>query len=220
LNILTPIHLLRLHKNFLLDHQDRLTSTFKSFQQIHTMRLFLNVLAPFFLLNSFASASNYDFVVQWASAVAGACTTGEIASIETRIGIESNSVLAAHNCAQVAKWNSSAVFNGRRQLRERELGLPCSYPTMCPRGSTCYTNNYCWLQGYRKERELLQVERTLNAVEIAALESGLVDACKDGLDKEWSIPVNPIFPRYSVTCMAVMKTAIDENLCYSMVAEY
>jgi hypothetical protein len=219
LNTLTTIHF-RLHKNFLLEHQDRLTSTFKSFQQIHTtMRLFLNVLAPFFLLNSFASAANYDLVVQWESAVANACTSGEIASIENTIGIASNSVLAAQNCAQVANWNS-AVLN-RRQLRERELcGSDCSYTKMCKVGTTCYTNNYCNKCRRREERELLQAERTLGTAEIAALESGLVGACENGLDKEWTKNDKAKDSIYSVTCMAAMKTALDNHLCYSKVFEF
>jgi hypothetical protein len=183
------------------------------------MRLFLNVLAPFFLLNSFASATYYNIVVQWASDKADDCTSDMIENIGTRIAIESNSVLAGQGRPEVDKWDRS-VNGSRRQLRVRELCGACAYTNLCYEGSTCYSNYDCQACGYRREeRELLIVANPLTADEITIIESDFKVACEGGLNKELSRPGNNQNAEYSDKCKTAMQKAIDNHLCYSLVSE-
>jgi hypothetical protein len=181
---------------------------------IHTMRLFLKVvLVPFFLLKSFASATQteYSFSVTWKTQDAVGNCTGPMADIvSTAVTAKANIFLTGSpGLPEVANWHSGKRNGGNRQLRGRALcGGACTYEA-CAGGSNCYDCNNCEVCGRREERQLYQVERALAQYTITELENGLILACQDTLDEEVVVG----YASYSTSCIA----ALTEQLCDAVV---
>jgi hypothetical protein len=191
---------------------------------IHTMRLSLNLLAPFFLLKSFASAADYSFMVTWKTRDAvGTCTAAMADTVRSKVETAANSYLAASSLPQVVSWSRGERHVVGRQLRTRDrldttldsatssTGTKCSSAcawTSCSKGTTCYDTYKC-ITCRREERQLYPVERALDAAAIAALQSGLIGACMATLDGEKRKST------YSTSCKAVL----TEKLCDAVVTE-
>jgi hypothetical protein len=179
---------------------------------IHTMRLFLNVLAPLFLLKSFTSATDYNFSMTWVAVDAvGTCTADMADAVSDAVTVNANIYLAGLYLPQVAYWDLGTRHGAvGRQLRVRALcGSACPY-SMCSIGTTCYDSYNCNMCR-REERQLYHVERALDAAEIVTLQNGLVGACQEALNEEESRSGD----FYSTSC----KAALVLQLCEAIVTE-
>jgi hypothetical protein len=184
------------------------------------MRLFLNVLVPFFLLKSVASAAEYTFSITWKIQDAvGTCTDLMADIVSTTVMVNANIYLAGGpGLPEVANWHSNKRNGGNRQLRVRNLDDVCVV-TNCAHdicniiGTTCYESNNCELcgGGRREERQLYQVERALTEDDLTDIKNGLILACQDALDEEASRNGN----LYSTSCIA----GLAEQLCDAVVIE-
>jgi hypothetical protein len=184
------------------------------------MRLSLNLLAPFFLLKTFASATEYNFWITWnARDSVGTCTALMADTVSTKVSVAANVYLSTGGLPQVPNWNRGERHGSGRGLRapDRELTCTaldlsvCGHP-ICKRSNTCYDSFSCRDCGFRRKgRQLYHVERTLDAAEIETLQNGLIGACQETLDKEVSRSGN----FYSTSC----KAALAEQLCDAVVTE-
>jgi hypothetical protein len=146
------------------------------------MRVFLSLLAPFFL-NFAGVEADVLYSISWQDTTPSACNAEEAMNSLDAI---TAAVDVALNLPTAVTWKfSTSQINNR----ERELQGDCTSFRLsrcsissCRKGSACYVAYSCHVCGYR--RQLIQTERVLTDRELQALESDLIYACEVALDSE------------------------------------
>jgi hypothetical protein len=168
------------------------------------MRVFLSLLAPFFLSFAFAQ-EDYYYSISWEDST---YTCNEEEALLSLDAIEKavNEVLADNDLTEVTNW-STRVGTGRRDL--------CENPDQCK--SKCADYFHCAELYICDEcdlrRQLIQTERVLTHPELQDLQAQLVIACTVALDAEGLLSNGN--DNYTTECKAAMIEATCNALVYS-----